>query len=100
MGRAKHAIRNEVQHATNIMEQAQPNPAPQGPPPMVLQNPFAAPPPTQIYYAPPVQVVQAPTPTPPTPLGQVFAQQNRPNQPAPNNQQGQGRNNQPQGGGQ
>ena len=40
MGRAKQAIRNEVQHATNTMKQAQPNPAPQGPPPMVLQNPL------------------------------------------------------------
>ena len=30
---------------------------------------FVALPPTQIYYAPPVQVVQAPAPTPPTPLG-------------------------------
>ena len=40
MGRAKEAIRNEVQHATNIIEQAQPNLAPLGPPPMVLQNPL------------------------------------------------------------
>ena len=37
---AKQAIRNEVQHATNITNQAQPNPAPLGPPPMVLQNPL------------------------------------------------------------
>ena len=40
MGHAKQAIRNKVQHATNTMDQAQPNPAPQGPPPMVLQNPL------------------------------------------------------------
>ena len=38
MGRAKQAIKNEVQHATNMA--AQPNPAPPGPPPMVLQNPL------------------------------------------------------------
>ena len=54
---------------------------------------FVAPPPPKIYYAPPVQPVQAPAPAPPAPLGQVFTQQNRPNQPAPNNQQGQARNN-------
>ena len=40
MGRAKQAIRNEVQHATNTTDQAQPIQAPQGPPPMVLQNPL------------------------------------------------------------
>ena len=40
MGRAKHAIRNEVQHATNTIDQAQPNMAPLGTPPMVLQNPL------------------------------------------------------------
>ena len=40
MGRAKQAIWNEVQHATNTTDQAQPNLAPQGPPPMVLQNPL------------------------------------------------------------
>ena len=69
---------------------------------------FVALPPPQIYYAPLVQPVQSPTPAQPTPLGQVFAQQNRPTQPAPNNQQGQAinnrprnqGNNQPQGGGQ
>ena len=38
MGRAKQAIQNEVQQAANATNQAQPNPAPQGPPPMVLQN--------------------------------------------------------------
>ena len=40
MGRAKQAIRNEVQHATNTTDQIQPNPTPQGPPLMVLQNPL------------------------------------------------------------
>ena len=40
MDRTKQAIRNEVQHATNTRDQAQPNLAPQGPPPMVLQNPL------------------------------------------------------------
>ena len=40
MGCAKQAIRNKVQHATDTMDQAQPNPAPPGPPPMVLQNPL------------------------------------------------------------
>ena len=40
MGRTKQAIRNEVQQAANATNQAQPNPAPQGPPPMVLQNPL------------------------------------------------------------
>ena len=40
---------------------------------------FMAPTPTQVYYAPPMEAVQAPTPAPPVPLGQVFAQQNRPN---------------------
>ena len=40
MGHAKQAIRNEVQHATNIMDQAQTNPTTQGPHPMVLQNPL------------------------------------------------------------
>ena len=40
MGRAKQAIRNEVQHATNTTDQAQPNPTPPGPPPMLLQNPL------------------------------------------------------------
>ena len=40
MGHAKQAIRNEVQHATNTTNQAQPNSPPQGPPPMVLQNPL------------------------------------------------------------
>ena len=38
MDRAKHAIRNEVQHATNTIDQAQPNTTPLGTPPMVLQN--------------------------------------------------------------
>ena len=40
MSHAKQAIRNEVQHATNTTDQAQPNLAPQGPPPTVLQNPL------------------------------------------------------------
>ena len=40
MGRTKQAIWNEVQHATNTKNQAQPKPTPQGPPPMVLQNPL------------------------------------------------------------
>ena len=52
MGRAKQAIRNEVQHATNTTDQAQTNPTPQGPPPMVLQNPL------------PVQGLVATTPPP------------------------------------
>ena len=52
---------------------------------------FVAPPRTQIYYAPPVQVLQAPTHAP-TPL---HPQQNRPNELAPNNQQGKARNNRP-----
>ena len=56
---------------------------------------FVALPPPQIYYALLLQVVQTPSLAPPTPLGQVFAQQNRPNQPTPNNQQGQDRNNRP-----
>ena len=33
----------------------------------------------QVYYAPPVQATQTPAIAPPTPLGQVFAQQNHPN---------------------
>ena len=37
---AKQAIINEVQHATNTTNQAQPNLAPEVPPPMVLQNPL------------------------------------------------------------
>ena len=41
MGHTKQAIRNEVQHATNTIYQAQPNLAPLGPPPMVLQNPLS-----------------------------------------------------------
>ena len=69
---------------------------------------FVASPSPQIYYASPVQATQTPALAPPAPLGQVFAHQNRPNQLAPNNEQGkainnwfrnQG-NNQPQGGGQ
>ena len=52
MGRAKKAIHNEVQQAANVASQAQPNPTPQGPPPMVLQNPL------------PVQVLVATTPPP------------------------------------
>ena len=40
MGHAKQAIRNKVQHASNTMDRAQPNSTPQGPPPMVLQNPL------------------------------------------------------------
>ena len=40
MGRAKQAIQNEAQQAANATNQAQPNPTPQGPPPMVLQNPL------------------------------------------------------------
>ena len=40
MGCAKQAIHNEVQHATNTAAPAQPNLAPPGPPPMVLQNPL------------------------------------------------------------
>ena len=40
MGHAKQAIWNKVQQASNATNQAQPNPAPQGPPPMVLQNPL------------------------------------------------------------
>ena len=52
MGHAKQAIRNEVQHATNTTNQAQPNLTPPGPPPMVLQNPL------------PVQGLVATTPPP------------------------------------
>ena len=37
---AKKAIQNEAQQATIAANQAQPNLAPQGPPPMVLQNPL------------------------------------------------------------
>ena len=40
MGHTKQAIRNEVQHATNTMDPAQPNLAPPRPSPMVLQNPL------------------------------------------------------------
>ena len=40
MARAKQAIQNKAQQAANAANQAQPNPAPQGPPPMVLQNPL------------------------------------------------------------
>ena len=40
MGRTKQAIWNEVQQDANATNQAQPNPTPQGPPPMVLQNPL------------------------------------------------------------
>ena len=40
MGHAKQAIRNEVQHDTNTTNQAQPNLAPPGTPPMVIQNPL------------------------------------------------------------
>ena len=40
MGQAKQAIQNEVQQDANATNQAQPNPAPQGPPPMVIQNPL------------------------------------------------------------
>ena len=60
MACAKHAIQNKAQQATNVTNQAQPNPAPQGPPPMVIQNPL------------PVQglVVTAPPPQPnPNTLG-------------------------------
>ena len=42
MGRAKQAIHNEVQHATNTTALAQPNLTPPGPPPMVLQNSIPA----------------------------------------------------------
>ena len=52
MGRSKQAIHNEVQQAANAANQAQPNPAPQGPPLMVLQNPM------------PVQGLVATEPTP------------------------------------
>ena len=59
MGRAKKAIQNEVQQAANAANQAQPNPTPQGPPPMVLQNPLPVqglvaitPPPQPNYNAP------------------------------------------------
>ena len=34
---------------------------------------FVAPPPPHVYYAPLMQATQAPAPTPPAPLGQVFA---------------------------
>ena len=40
MGRVKQAIRNEAQNDANATNQAQPNLTPQGPPPMVLQNPL------------------------------------------------------------
>ena len=53
MARANHAIQNEAQQASNAANQAQPNPAPQEPPPMVLQNPL----PVQglVATAPPTQ---------------------------------------------
>ena len=40
MARSKQAIQNETQQVANAPNQAQPNQAPQGPPPMVLQNPL------------------------------------------------------------
>ena len=40
MSHAKQAIQNEAQQAANAVNHAQPNPVPQGPPPMVLQNPL------------------------------------------------------------
>ena len=40
MACAKQAIKNEAQQAANAPTQAQPNQAPQGPFPMVLQNPI------------------------------------------------------------
>ena len=46
---------------------------------------FVAPTPTQVYYAPPMQAIHVPAPTPLAPLGQVFSQENHPNQPTPNN---------------
>ena len=68
---------------------------------------FIAPIAPLVYYVPPMQASPSLGPAPSAPMGQVFTQQNRPNQPTPNNQQGQGRNNrarnsgnnQPQGGG-
>ena len=40
MGHAKQVLQNEAQHGINVTVQYQPNPAPPGPPPMVLQNPL------------------------------------------------------------
>ena len=40
MARAKQAIQNEAQQTANSPTQSQPNQTPQGPPPMVLQNPL------------------------------------------------------------
>ena len=40
MDHTKQAIRNKAQQSANATNQAQPNPTPQGPPPMVLQNPL------------------------------------------------------------
>ena len=40
MAHAKQAIQNKAQQASNTANQAQHNLAPQGPPPMVLQNPL------------------------------------------------------------
>ena len=40
MSRAKQVLQNEAQHSTNTTVPAQPNLAPPGPPPMVLQNPL------------------------------------------------------------
>ena len=40
MNHAKQAIQNEAQQATNATHESRTNLAPQGPPPMVLQNPL------------------------------------------------------------
>ena len=40
MACAKQVVQNEAQQAANAPNQSQPNQAPQGPPPMVLQNPL------------------------------------------------------------
>ena len=40
MDPSKQFIQNEAQRGTNAVAQAQPNPTPLGPPPMVLQNPY------------------------------------------------------------
>ena len=54
---------------------------------------FVAPPAPLAYNVPPMQPAPAPTPSPPLSMGQVFSQQNIPNYPTPNKQQGQGKRN-------
>ena len=62
----KQSIQNEAQHAANAMNQAQPNPTPQGPPPMVLQNPL----PFQVL----VEIAPPPQANPNTPRAPPMAE--------------------------